>query len=349
MNIRHKKMLALLGDASFELPFEVPIDGNLDSVSFTSEESQTIPGLKVLRFHDENGVEIHRLQAGFSLTGTSGFRSPSLETAPNPHICHTSTFDSNGGINIGTTSGASSMSGILKLWNDNNLTDNWCYFAHSDDLVAPQASTATSGLAVDVGVDYIRYYDKDDGMDVLVITGDVHSSAEAVYNLAYTHESAIQGVAVTPLSNPTFGITAMADTKTASTVVTQSVFSVNGTNPGFSCRMNTYWVRPGGYDSPNLKVGTNANGAYAEFYNGGSLIGMAQFGTNPGGQHIFTESFPKSFPDATNYVIRNTSARNAIDTTNCYVRTVSSFTAQNRNKNLVATHASEWVAWWVET
>ena len=313
---------------------------------FESGESATYSGLRFLKFFDENNVEIHRLQYGFDTSSTVGNRTINIDSAPVTQVAQTATYDANGGLTIGTTSFTSTLVGNIKLWNDASTANNFTYSTQTLDLVAPQTSTVTEGLAVDVGAGYIRYYDAASGDDVLVICTYQPPGAISTDNLGYTHESAVQGLSLAPNRNSEFATVALGDTLTATTARSASVFQLNFTNAGGTMGGNTYWVNSS-YDSPTLKTGTDANGSWAEFYRDGELVAMMQCGNDPGGAQTVTPSFPKSFPDV-NYTITNTGQFGGRFTTNTYIRTVSNFTAQNRNRNLASTHAHEWVAWWIK-
>jgi len=324
-----------------------PFQGSAQGVAFTAGENQSISGLRFLKMYDADGVEVSRIQYGFSTTGQTTTRTIPIEPASVVQVMTAGAYDTNAALSIGVTSSTSSGLAIIQNFADVEVANNFSYVTTSLDISSPKTSSITSGVAVDVGAGYVRFYDAGTGNDIFVMCTMQPSGAVTSDTLPYSHDSAIQGHNLSPTRNGSFATIALNQSKTATTVNTANVYQLNFVNAAGTMGSNTYWIDQAGYDSPSLKVGSNANGNYVQFKSDGEVIAVLQFGTHGAGLSTFTQNLPVSM-DTDTFAINCVGPFGQRYSTVSYARTVSSFTARNYNGGGGSSASCDWSTWWVK-
>jgi len=315
--------------------------------SFTRSELSGNPGVYQFKIFDDAGTMVDMIHHGVTAAVT-GNQTINLEATSNTQFAHTQALDYSGGSNCGTTPGTSSFTSIAKLWNDANIGYGRNFFTHSRDVASPRVPSLTTGEAVEVGVGYTRIYDAATGDDIFVMQHYYANDNTSTDTLPYPCESTVQGVANTPIRNSTFGITAMADSATATTVRTAMTYLLNGTNPGGAGACSVYWAKDS-YDGDLVKTGSNGTDRWVEFYQEGELIAMCQFGSTAT-TSISGETTAKSWPvgEGGNVRYRGTCNLGVRETTDIYARTDTTLTKRTRSRNVATDRSSYYIGWWVK-
>ena len=322
------------------------VGGVMSNISFSRNELS--PGVFQFKIFDDVGNMVDCLHHG-QISAGSGVRSVNFEAFnANLHYSHTNTYADNGGVGISTTRGTASLGVQTRLWNAVDTADAVVYYSHANNPASPRVPSLASGEAVEVGADYIRFFDAATDEDIFIIQHNELTSADETSTLPYTLDSAPQGVAATPRSNTTHCVTMTADTLTTTSIRTRESYPnlsslTGGDGSGFA---TTYWAKSS-YDGDIIKTGSSGSERWVEFYEDGVLVAMCQFGITAAG-HVIIHSYPKSLPtgEGGNVRIRTTSDRGDYLMSNVYVLNDADFTVQNRLRSSAGTQYTNYVAWW---
>jgi len=94
-------------------------------VAFTAGENQSISGLRFLKMYDADGVEVSRIQYGFSTTGQTTTRTIPIEPASVVQVMTAGAYDTNAALSIGVTSSTSSGLAIIQNFADVEVANNF--------------------------------------------------------------------------------------------------------------------------------------------------------------------------------------------------------------------------------
>ncbi len=327
-----------------------PFQGSAQGVAFSQAIDTVSSDVSILSMKDENGVTLWKILCGRDTSAVTGSRTTNIEDLGVIPVPFAGVYDVNArrfnAQASPTTSSIINTAGVVTGYT--STASNISYYAGAK-LVTNQTSTSADGLGVDVGTDYIRYYDVGTGDDIFVMYMDAGSET-STNSYGYTFESTPQSICGAPSYNSGLGMCQQYSTLTTTTAAVRSYimnlnfYATSGTN-----RVGTYWIDTAGFDGDTLKVGANSNGQWVEFYDDtATLIAMLQFGYHPNGYlGRYTQTLAKSFPDS-NYSVNNVAPSGNQFLTSTVSVTASSFDGWNILDNSNSAHQSYWSAWWIK-